>query len=142
MPTSVSQRARRAVAAALLVGQSGCIGMRAVRDPVRYVNQDRPPRVWAVLDDGSTVAVEAPAVHRDTLIGLDAARAPVVLPMHRVRQLNGRFLSATRTAALIAGLSVALGATVLLLEGPGENGRFDPGEDRIAVDVSHLTVRR
>jgi len=115
----------------LILSLAGCASWRAVdvQPPGQYVQTAHPDRIRVVQAGGAALALQAPYVSGDSLIGVrrdlggGGSGGPVALPLTSIRELQVRKVSAAKTGALVLGGSLLVCAALLLaaaaLVGPG-----------------------
>lgn len=101
---------RRVIAAFTLVATTGCVSLRPVWDPARFIAEIKPPLVYVMKGSVAVLTITNPRVSGDTVHGtLLGESLPVALPLSDVQNIGTVRLSGARTAMLV-GSAAAIGA--------------------------------
>jgi hypothetical protein len=101
-----------------------------VEDPIPYIEQNQPARVWlATSEDTVPIVVLRPRIFGDTLLARRETGEVVWIGTREVRRLEVQRPDVLRTTLLAAGIGVAAISILALLSGEGDS---DP---RVGIDV-------
>jgi hypothetical protein len=104
---------RRITAAGILVATAACSSLRPVRQPVRYIAETSPPVVtvaYVFNGVGFTREMANPRVVGDSVYGTwTEGNRPAAVPVSDIHAVASLRRDPTRTAFLVAGVTVAAG---------------------------------
>ena len=103
----------------LLLGSLGCVSVRPLRDPARFIVESRPSYVYVTHNSGALLTISQPRVSGDSLLGTwQGADQQVALPLNQFQRIAAVQRDKTRTTLLIAGVSmITVSMTYLLTRG-------------------------
>lgn len=114
---------RRVTAAVSLVATTGCVSLRPVWDPARFIAETKPPVVYVMKGTEAVLTITNPRVSGDTVHGtLPGESLPVALPLSDVQNIGTVRLNGRRTALLVGGVT-SLGTLVAVVFLGNANGR-------------------
>ena len=100
----------------MLLGSAGCVSIRPLRDPARFITESTPAVVYVTHNNGALLTISHPRVSGDSLLGTwDAAAQPLALPLSQFRRVAALQRDKTRTTLLIAGASMITVSMAYLL---------------------------
>ena len=111
----------------LLVGTAACSSIRPVREPARFIAEQKPPVVYVgyVTEGvGYTREMTNPQIVGDSVVGTwTEGNSPASIPMRDVHSVAALRRDGARTAMLLGGAAVVTGvmAYVLLQNAAGNN---------------------
>jgi|SRR5918996_1881621 hypothetical protein len=91
----------------LLLGSAGCVSIRPLSDPARYIAESSPAAVYVTHNNGALLTISHPRVSGDSLLGTwQATSQQVALPLNHFRRIAAVQRDKGRTTMLIASLSI------------------------------------
>ena len=113
----------RVVAAFTLVVATGCVSLRPVFDPARFIAETNPPVVYVMRGTEAVLTIANPRVSGDTVHGtLVEGNQPIAMPLREVQNIGTVRFNGARTAMILSAAAVvsALMTYTLLTHGSGD----------------------
>lgn len=125
----------RLIAAVTLVATAGCVNLRPVFDPARFIAENHPPVVYVMRGTEAVLTISNPRVSGDTVHGtLVGENQPIAMPLREVQNIGTVRFNSARTVMLVGAAAVvsALMTYAVLTRGAGDM--------KVCVDGDNATI--